>query len=313
VYSWNVTVERQLAPDWLLRAGYVGTHGSHLNESIELNPAVYIPGSKLGTDARRTFQPFGSIGVNSQAVNSSYNSLQLGLEKRLSHGFTIRANYTYSKSIDDMPYNKSLISINGGGSVVPWYFPNFHMMDRGPSDFDRTHSFVTSYVWSLPTLRNTGWLLRGAFGGWELSGIVSASTGDPLTILAKKDVSQTGLGNERGVQNGPAYGAGSCGNSAPCVDYLVPASFTLPATGAFGTMGKGSLRGPGIFNWDMGMFKRFPIRGDRYQLQLRGEFFNIFNHTNFQDPSNSLSAAGFGTISGARDPRITQLAMKLVF
>lgn len=312
IYSYNLTLERQLAPEWLLRAGFVGSHGSHLNKSIQLNPAVYIPGSKLGTDARRLFQPFSSIGVNSQAVNSSYNSLQLGLEKRLSRGFTIRANYTYSKSIDDMPYNHSLIAIASPTSVLPWYFPNSDMMDRGPSDFDRTHNFVASYVWNLPALRGAARLLRGAFGGWELTGIASASTGVPLTIMAGKDQSQTGLSRDRGIQAGSAYGAGACGVTAPCVNYLIPTSFTLPATGTFGTIGKGSLRGPGVFNWDMGLFKSFPIR-ERYRIQLRGEFFNIFNRTNLLDPSNSISAAAFGSITSARDPRISQLAMKFVF
>ncbi len=112
IYNWNLAIERQIAAGWLLRAAYVGSHGSHLQEYIQYNPAVYIPGSNLSTDKRRIFQPYGLIGMFEEDINSSYNALQISLEKRLTHGFTILANYTYAKSLDDQPNAQNVIAMN---------------------------------------------------------------------------------------------------------------------------------------------------------------------------------------------------------
>src|SRR5262249_54863969 len=156
-----------------------------LQEFIELNPAVYSPGSLLSTDQRRIFQPFGLIGVFEQDINSSYNALQVSLEKRLSHGFTILANYTYSKSLDDTPNGQAVTAMNvnlPNVSTIPWNMPGRHFVDYGPSIFDRTHRFVASYVWSLPAWAGTNRFVGSIIGGWQLTGIASAETGDPLTI-----------------------------------------------------------------------------------------------------------------------------------
>jgi len=109
------------------------------------------------------------------------------------------------------------------------------------------------------------------------------------------------------------YGTGACGAAAPCVNYLNPAAFTLPAAGTFGNVGKGSLRGPNLINWDTGIFKEFPLRGERVKLQFRGEFFNVLNRVNFNNPNLTFTAGGFGSITSAADPRIGQLALKVVF
>ena len=316
IYNWNLTIERQLAPQWLLRTAYVGSHASHLNEFIQKNPAVFIPGSKLSTDQRRIFQPFGLIGMFEQDINSSYHALQVSLEKRLSHGFEILANYTYSKSLDDEPNNQNVVAMNvnlPNVSTIPWNMPGRHFMDYGPSIFDRTHRFVASYVWSLPAWAGTNQFVRSTIGGWQLTGIATAQTGDPLTITAGTDQSQTGLNADRAGQVGSAYGGNACGSTAPCVNYLDPTAFQLPAPGTFGTTRKGSLRGPGYFNWDMGLRKNLPLPREHVQLQFRAEYFNVFNRSNFNDPKVSLSGSGFGQIVAAQDPRIGQLSLKLTF
>jgi hypothetical protein len=317
-YNWNLTIEHQLASDWLVRAAYVGSHASHLNEAIELNPSVYIPGSTLSTDQRRIFQGFQYISLASGQGNSHYNSLQLGLEKRLSRGFTILANYTFAKSYDDMPFAAGALGPSDGGSLVyPWYFPNDTALDRGPSDFDVRHRFVASYVWSLPRLGASSPLVRGVFGNWQFSGLLQVQSGTPLTMLAGKDQSLTNLNRDRAVQVGNPYGPGACGNTAPCVDYINPNSFALPALGGFGNTGKASLRFPGQATWDMGFFKDFPVH-ERLRFEFRAEFFNIFNRVNFQQPNQSnqvdtVSNGGFGSIRAANDPRIGQLALKILF
>lgn len=316
IYNWNLAIERQVASGWLLRAAYVGSHGSHLQEYIQLNPAAYIPGSNLSTDQRRIFQPFGLIGMFEEDINSSYNALQVSLEKRLTKRFTILANYTYAKSLDDQPNGQNVTAMNvnlPNLSTIPWYMAGRHQMDRGPSIFDRTQRFVASYVWSLPSLETANPFLRIAVGGWQFSGIVTAQTGDPLTITAGADQSLTGLNADRAVQVGTPYQGNACGSTVPCVNYLNPNAFQLPAAGTFGTTGKGSLRGPGYFNWDIALAKRFPLRGDRVQLLFRAEYFNVFNRANFNDPGVSLSGSGFGQVLTAQDPRVGQLSLKLVF
>jgi hypothetical protein len=322
IYNWNLTVERQIAKEWMARVAYVGSHTSHLATSLQENPAVYIQGSTLGTDARRSFQSFSGITLDSQAVNGHYNSLQLGFEKRMSHGYTILANYTWAKALDNLPYNQSVTGPgpNASGTVYPWYFPHADGLDYGRADFDRTHRFVISYVYQLPTPNRAGKAVRLIAGGWQTSGVFQAQTGLPLTVTAGQDRSQTGLGVDRAVLVGPALGPGACGASAPCVNYLLPASFQLPPTAAtapayinsFGNLGKGAFSGPGAMTWDLGVFRSLSVR-EHLTVQLRGEFFNVLNHANFNNPTATISSGGFGSISGAGDPRIGQLALKILF
>jgi hypothetical protein len=313
-YQWNVAIEQQFRADMLVRASYVGMRGNHMNENVQLNPAVYIPGSSLATNSRRIFQGYGSIMEGSHDVNSWYNAFQLSVQKRLSHGFTVMANYTLSNATDNMPVGTDATSLGAGSAgVLPWYYPNAKQFERGPSDFDRRHVLVVSYVWQLPLFSHSIWVLRGAIGGWQFSGIVTAMTGLPLTVAAGLDQSKTGIGSDRGQLVSPnAYGAGACGSVAPCVNYLNPQAFALPAVGMFGNLGKGSLRSPGLFNWDMGLNKMFPIK-ERCQVQIRAEFFNTLNRANFNAPTSSVSSAGFGSVVSSADPRIGQLALKILF
>ncbi|HZQ53691.1 MAG TPA: carboxypeptidase regulatory-like domain-containing protein [Bryobacteraceae bacterium] len=319
IYNWNLTLERQLSAGWLLRVAYAASRSTHLLEPMELNPAVYIPGSKLGTDARRTFQPFGSIIQSTQDINAIFHSAQITLQKRFARGITILANYTWSRALDDTPAGSGIVAAaQGGQSQLPWNFPGRHNDDYGPADYDHPQRVVVSYVWDLPKLNGHNALLRYTLGGWLWTGIVSAMSGGPFTVFAGKDQSQTGLGEDRVSFTGiDPYGGNACGLSAPCVNYLNPAGFALPAVGSFGNIGKGSLRGPNYVDFDSGLFKEFPFASERVRLQFRAEFFNVFNRVNFNNPANSttpnFSAGGFGTLTSAQDPRIGQLALKVLF
>ncbi len=321
VYSWNLTVEHQFAGSWLTRVAYVGSHSSHLSLSTDLNPAVYIPGSPLSTDQRRIFQPYASILQTDASGNSNYNSLQITAQKRLSKGFSVLANYTWQKSLDTVPPSSggTGASVAGGGSnaPLPWYVPGNRSLDYGPSDFNRQHVFVVSYLWDIPYPHTGNKFVTAVLGHWELTGILTKETGLPFTVFAGKDVSQTGLNADRGVYlGGDVRGNNAC-RTAPCVNWLNPTAFGLPAAGTVGNTGKNSIVGPGLFNWDMGLFKNMPIT-ERWNVQLRGEFFNTLNHANFTNSSNnypgrSVNAGGFGTITNAYDPRIIQLALKVTF
>jgi hypothetical protein len=287
-----------------------------------LNPAVYGPGATASnTDARRRFTGYGSISQGSYDINSIYHSAQFTLQKRLSKGISLLANYTWSKSLDDLPSGMAVSTIDQSGySAIPWNFSGRHQNDYGPSEFDRTHRFILSYVWDLPKFTGRSAWLRYTVGGWEWTGIFTAQNGAPFTVRAGTDRSLTGLGTDRAsfVGNVDPYGGNACGNTAPCVNFLNPAAFTVAPTGQFGNVGKGSLRGPNYFNVDSGLFKEFPIKSESVRLQFRAEFFNVFNHTNFNLPSGdsrtpSFTGSNFGSLNQAQDPRIGQLALKLLF
>ena len=314
-YNANLTIEHQIGSAWLLRAAYVATHSSDLYVNEYGNPSLYIPGSTLSTTARRIYQGYGAITYGGVAGgNAFYNSLQLSLQKRLSKGFTILANYTWSKSLDNMPIGVDASNIgNAGAYVIPITMPNYEALDKGPSDFNRDHVVSISYVWLLPSPK-TNALLRTVLGGWELNGIITAQSGGQLNATAGTDRSLTADGRDRAqlVSTQGIYTSGACANVAPCVNFLNPQDFALPALGTFGNVGKGYLVGPGIFNWDMAAAKSFQIH-ERFHAQLRGEYFNATNHPNFNAPATSLSGAGFGQITGAAPARIGQLALKVTF
>jgi hypothetical protein len=314
-YNYNLTVERQLPQAILLRVAYVGSQSRHQTETVELNPAVYIPGSTLGTDARRSFQGYGSIGQATQDVIGNYNSLQITGQRRVSK-LTILANYTFSKSLDDVPNGQGNAGIAASSvSPLPWTNPMRHYFDYGPSDFDRRHIATVSYVWDLPTMQNHNLLTREVVGGWQVTGIVRRQTGQALTPLAGSDRSQTGLGTDRAyriAKNG--YGGNACAGAAPCVNYLNPAAFGTVALGTAGNVGKGAFFGPSLITWDVGALKNFSLAPEnRVRLQFHAEFFNVLNHTNLGNPALASNVNTFGRIQSSQDPRIGQLALKLMF
>jgi len=326
LYNWNLAIERQLPSNILVRAAYVGSHGSHLKETIAFNVSP-VGGGTPRLNAIAGPNVFGTTNngptQDSQDINSSYHSLQLSLEKRMSRGLTILGNYTWSKSIDDLPNGGGVADIGADTvSARPWDDPLRHQLDRGPSDFDHTHRFVASYVWQLPGLSKANGVARQVLGGWELGGVVSAQTGRPFTVLSGMNGSGTGIGQDRANLIGNPYGSGACAAAkitTSCVDWLNRASFQTNPAGTFGNIGKGSLRLPSAYTWDAGLSKNFSFT-ERLKLQFRAEFFNVLNRANFMDDSASLtnfqkfsSTSNFGAIRQAADPRIGQLALKFFF
>jgi hypothetical protein len=301
-YNWNLALEREVIPEWTLRAAYVGSSSMYGRTTKQLNPAVYTPGSSLGTDARRLFAPdIGSIEYYTQDRRSHYHSAQLSVTKRFSRGFTVAGNYTLSKSID-----------NYGDFVMPWYFPNGDAMQKGPSDFDHRHRFALSWVLELPGPKENAFL-KHVLGGWQWSGNGQYQTGAPFNIKTGRDNSFTGLGNDRpkltGVSAAPAAGADKR-------VWLNSQAFAQNDVGTFGTLGRNVFYGPQLHAWDMGFFKRVRIK-EQANVQFRAEMFNIFNQVNFANPLSSYTGAGFGTIastaSAGGDPRIIQFGLKLMF
>jgi len=330
LYNWNLAIEREVLSDVLVRAAYVGSHGSHIKETIAFNVSP-VGGGTPRLNAIAGPNVFGITNngptQNLQDINSSYNSLQLSLERRMTRGITVLANYTWSKSIDDLPAGGGVSDIGADTvSARPWDDPLRHQFDRGPSDFDRKHNFVASFIWQLPDLSKSRNVLRSFLDNWQLGGIVSARTGRPLTIVSGTNRSGTGIGQDRAKLIGVALGPGSCVaagiTTRPCKDWLSPTAFTQADLGTFGNVGKGSIRFPGFYTWDMSVSKTLSFT-ERWKVQLRGEFFNVFNRVNYLSDDGTVgpnsnfakvsSTSSFGAITTATDPRIGQLALKVIF
>jgi hypothetical protein len=335
-YNYNLTVEHQFAQGFLGRVAYVGSQSRHQTETAELNPAIYYPGNTASTDQRRAFNGlplgtvptttnartlYGSIGQGTQDLNGNYNSLQLTAQRRMKT-LTLLANYTFSKALDDVPNGQGNAGVAAQSlSTLPVTNPLRHKVDYGRSDFDRAHIATISYVWDLPTFANSNLLMREVAGGWQLTGVMRRQSGQGFTATAGSDRSQTGLNTDRAMLTGAnPYGGSACGATITCVSYLNPAAFVTVYTatsyplGTYGNTGKNAFNGPAFIGWDVGALKNFALMPeDRLRLQFHAEFFNVLNHTNYNNPTAAANSANFGKILGAQDPRIGQLALKVIF
>jgi len=326
-YDWNMTIEHQLRSDTLLDLSYVGLRGTHLRQDIDVNPRA----AGVGTDASRPYHNFLEIYEDANTGLSDYEALQVNIQKRpggtnpILKDLTLLANYTFSKAMDISFADNGGITDLGSSkcSGMPYGNPNQGHFDTGPAPFDRAQRFVASFVWDLPKLAGANPAVRAVVGGWQWTGIFTALSGDPLTILAGKDQSETNLGADRANFIGPEsqYGGvaasslrAGCGTNV-CVPWLDTADFVLPAIGTWGNVGKGAFRGPSQFNVDSGLSKNFYIRksSEDMHFQLRGEFFNVLNHTQLNDPDVTRNDANFGAITAAANPRIIQLGLKFFF
>ncbi|MDE3186656.1 MAG: TonB-dependent receptor [Acidobacteriota bacterium] len=338
IYDWNATVERQLRSDTVLHVSYVGLRGTHLRQDVDLNPATYISGSTLSIQARRPYQPFGDVIENRNSGASGYNALQIDVEKRpaadgrgVLQQITLLANYTYSKAMDyGLSSNGGITDVGSSkGSGMSFYDPRQHAFETGLSDFNHAHRFVASYVWTLPRMKQSNALVRSIAGGWDWTGIYTFTTGDPMTLLSGVERSQTGLGGDRvdfigtPSQFGGVAPSGSRSGCAASVQHCVPwlntSLFAQPAIGTYGNVGKGTFRGPSLWDIDTGLLKNFsPVPAhENISFQFRGEFFNLFNHAQLSDPNVTFANAAFGgirnTVGTSADSRIIQLALKMLF
>jgi len=370
VQQWNLTVEHNLRTNTVLSVAYVGSKGTHLTDQRDLNQLYPVPASQnpfgpgqpitsancanlsgpsglpltgqaainLGVtcgndpDPSRPFVGFGNITFLESQANSNYNALQVYL-RRTAGRLNYSLAYTYSHSLDDSSDRYDSVFVNSYGLERSY----------ATSGFDMTHSISASYVYNLPSLKNSNAFLRYTLGGWEVSGVAALHSGNPF------GVSNGVYGDTAGVANG--IGTGSypdiCGNihAAPSetnVPGIIgplldnPGAFCAPQGLTFGNAGRNILRNPFFTNFDMGFFKDVPIHGDQVHLQFRAEAFNIFNIANLSlasqtatpgtvatgcyagannsagDPS-CIASDTFLHATGAHDPRIMQFGLKLVF
>ncbi|MEO7650541.1 MAG: TonB-dependent receptor, partial [Bryobacteraceae bacterium] len=304
---WNLNLQKELAHDYLITLAYVGTKGTHLLLRHDRNAATYLPGrSTLANlnDRRPFYQPLTIVEMVESGGNSSFHSGQISLDKRFSKGFSILTSYTFGKSIDTQA---------GGYTPFP-QDPNDYSAERGPSSYDRTHAFVNSVVWDLPTPVEWTGLRRQVIGGWQVSGIVQLYSGTPLGMATSQDRALRGLTNRP-----DRLRAASLDASRPRAEkisrYFDPTAYVANQTGLFGSAPRSDsrLRGPGSIDTNVSVSKQFRIT-ERQKLLFRTEFFNIVNRPNFGNPGTNVDTpATFGRINSAGDGRIIQFALKYMF
>jgi outer membrane receptor protein involved in Fe transport len=296
--KWSLGVQRALPGQILADISYVGSRGVALVRTRDINQpraSADVAAGRLNVNAARPFPGFAAITTNETTGNSVYHSLQVSGTRRFARGLSLQTSYTFARSIDNV--------------VTPLSSYADSRMERALSNFDRTHVLVVSYVYELPFFAGSNGIGKKVLGGWQVSGISRFESGVPFSITVPGDRAGTGSGGQRPDVTGAI-------TMPKTIFQWFSGTFAAPALGTFGNLGRNVVRAPGINNWDVSFSKRIDLmqRGDQpVQLQFRGEFFNLFNHTQFSGVSAGLGAANFGAITSARDPRITQLALRLLF
>src|SRR5713101_6312978 len=355
--QWHMGLEYQLPHDTVLEVSYAGSRGLKLFAFYNGNQTTPTANAADATAPRRPANnaaPGASgscalattencnpaldtgIGTFRSNTQSNYNSLQVRLEKRYSHGLQYEAAYTFANALDNAS-SASLGSVNNG-DFRDQRFPN---AEYGNADFDVRHRFVFSYVYDLPFGRgrmfakSASGFVNQVLGNWQMSGVFSAATGNYYTATDIVSVSNSDCGGTVGFNCARPNLVGNP-NASPCVPgtlFNTCAFADNNVQGTFGNAGRNIIQGPGYKTWDTSLVKQFPIR-EQMHLEFRAEFFNILNHTNFLfgqfgaisaeptplelDPNNintpaSPQVSSFGYPLAARAPRQIQFALKFYF
>jgi Carboxypeptidase regulatory-like domain/TonB dependent receptor len=347
--QWNLTLQRELANKWILEVGYVGTHSIHLRETrtslqaqnaTPTNPITVTDNS--GTNYQITSNTFANATARSRSLSingysgmqlfandaySNYNSLQATLSRRWGAGY-FQAAYTFSRSID---------ATSSGNTAFNTAYNDESTLDasRGLSDFDRTHRLVVSYNYDLPFFSSATGAKRMFLHGWSVSGITIFQSGTPFSVIDSGSGTAF-LGSGLTTTLTAELAGGSVGNGYSHGDihhrlsgYLNPNNFTkapflYPAqcssdpnfcTTDFGNLGRNIYRGPAQQNWDFSFIKNFTLT-ERQSLRFTADFFNIWNHANFANPSQAdvENPGTFGVITQTvGTPRLIQFSLRYAF
>jgi hypothetical protein len=302
--QWNLNIQRELPGDMVVTTAYVGSKSTRLFGSHNINPAVWGRGATSGNiQTRRLYPQFTTIEEESTQGYSQYHSFQLTARKKMSRGVTVLATYAVQK-------NTGLVSPQSEGSLGTRDPFNWNL-DRGVQNDDRPQRLSLSYVWNVPAAGRSR-AMRAITGGWELTGIVSATAGPGLTVRSGANRSVNGQNLDTADLVGGVYVPGPRSRGEEMERWFNTRAFASPAAGAVGTAGLNILRGPGAFVMDVGLFRNFRIR-ERVKLQIRPEFFNLLNHTRLGSPNVTQNSVDFGRILATGTPRVGELALKLSF
>jgi len=333
VQQWSFSIQRELFKNTTLEVNYIGNRGLHLltRTDIAQTFAPSDPDFCSAKDAsgnyinlnngdcpvagRYPYPNFTGRYINSEWWgDSNYHSANVKLERRTST-MSLQAVYTWAKSLD----NKSAAAGVGETNAIGWDgFMDNHRpgLDYGRSEFDVDHRFVTNFVYQLPFgrgkhfLGNANKAVDAILGGWQVTGIVTFQRGFPYTIYSRdlyNLLMPFGSGNRANLVGDPNSGAGKNLNA-----WFNKDAFELPEVAHYGTLSRNSMRAPGLNNWDLGFGKSFSFT-ESVRMQLRGDMFNAMNHPMYYPPDSQMTSTTFGVISAARDARIIQLGLKVLF
>jgi hypothetical protein len=315
--QWNFSYQRQFAKDWLATGTYVGSKTNHILGANDINMPQPSPTATTSNEPQRRLLTelnpaqgafYSSIIQTDAGAVSSYNALQLKVEHRFAHHYTWLTNYTWSHCISTWDFGNEL-------AADDYQNPNNRNAEKGDCNFDRRYIFNTSLVAASAGLGSG--VLKGLTRDWQVAPLISLDSGQPFSITDGTDVSLTGEALDRpnvvaGVSSqphllnewfNPAAFAGSCALAA------YASNPNCEAPGTFGNAGRDIFHAPGSIQWDMAISRIFTMR-ERYQTEIRGDFFNIMNHANWNAPSAAVNSATFGQITGFGAPRLIQLALK---
>ncbi|MET0645279.1 MAG: TonB-dependent receptor [Pyrinomonadaceae bacterium] len=319
IQQYNANVQWEFARDFLLEVGYVGSKGTKLLQLLTINQPIYNPATNTFA---APFGPFVSAQKNATgglqqvqtSSNSHYDSLQLSVTKRFGRGLQFLSAYTFGKSIDYYSGGTVNELVSTPGDQRDW------KTNRGRSDFDRRHRFVTSFVYDLPGLVSNDSAARWLVNNWGLNGIVTFQSGVPFSIIQVPDNNTVQRANFRPGFTGGIEGSGQTQdrlaqyfNTNAFVASTLAGGF-FDRNAPFGNTGRNILTGPGQKNVDFSVVKYLPFT-ERWRGEFRTEFFNLFNWANFANPNSNISVpATFGRITQtSAGPRVIQFAFKLNF
>ena len=306
IHQLSGSVERALPGGIVVNVGYSGKLSHNLVRMNEVNPAIYIPGGSTiaNTHSRRRLAAdgYGSFRTIQTTSNATYHSAQFSINKRVTHGLTANAAYTFSKFLDYFA---------GNNIGTPSQDPFDMRADRGRSDYDRRHNFNMSIVYQIPEFSKQ-WLARKALGGWQVSSLTSIVSGAPINVTTGVDASLTGNGQDRPDLVGVAQRQFSS-RADTIQQYFNAAAFVPNQPGRYGNLGRNALSGLTRLNTDVALAKSFSI-GDRFgAVQFRAEAYNALNQVSLNNPVSARNNQNFGRIQGAGDPRILQVALRYSF
>jgi hypothetical protein len=326
VESWNFFIEQRLPGDILLNAGYVGNHFVHELNGQDINAAPLGAGSAGQPLAR--FGRYIPTYIYQGYLDSHYNSLQVSVNRRTSNGLFLQGAYTYSRTMgyeDDNTYQNNLRFNCPPSPAMP---KGCLQLNYGPTSFDHTHVLKMSFVYELPFGTGKRWnssnrVVNTIVGGWQVNGIFTAMTGDPLSLSQNRNTINTPATPQTPDAIAPAkYVKGHSEFGSYSGIYWFDPSTFVPnlSTDSVGNLPRrlSWLRGPGVVQMDASLFRRFKVK-ERFELEVRGEALNVTNSTHFSDPNTTCSVVGdrclgsFGQIGSAFGQRIVQLGAVVRF
>ena len=311
VMSFNIGVQHELLQGTIVHVNYVGTLGDHLTRTVDINQLkagtrLNPPASTTNVNALRPYPGYGSISITENEDESNYHSLQTSLTRRLRAGVEFGANYTFSKALDT-------------SSGTPEDVYNI-ARDYGLSSVHRAHNFNSYFIWQVPFFRGaSNRLLRGALGGWDISGVAVYQSGAPFTVTVPTDIARIGVNSARASLVGDP---GLPSDERTPLRWFNTAAFLDPAKmtpGQFGTSARNVLIGPSFNRVDAGIAKLFQL-SSRMKLQIRADAFNAFNMTSFTSLNTTVRfdaagnpTGGYGAVTSAAPGRVLEFGARLTF